>query len=302
MSIWTRRTWFNQKFSDRNRRNTPLSHLLPNRWWTTLPIVPASVPSIEEFDRLDPHASLLEMFLFRCFKKNSNQEEKELPQVPTSDSASTQQNDSSYDDDGSTLVYVWPWRTYRQRNCPILTLPFHFLFRSSVQDDPEFRNLYRALSSVPSEADATANGENDSLSGFTNADRSLVSEDNTITRNYFGQSLLVGNDDDAEEDDSLLLDRLYDRKSLLPQTTTFEVILPAGKAGMVLNSTDDGGPTIHLIKDSCVVAGSVRLGDRLVEVDGQDCTRLTALEASRLLGKKSDQPERRLLFSRRVAN
>ena len=162
--------------------------------------------------------------------------------------------------------------------------------------------MYRALSSVPSEADATANGENDSLSGFTNADRSLVSEDNTITRNYFGQSLLAGNDDDAEEDDSLLLDRLYDRKSLLPQTTTFEVILPAGKAGMVLNSTDDGGPTIHLIKDSCVVAGSVRLGDRLVEVDGQDCTRLTALEASRLLGKKSDQPERRLLFSRRVAN
>ena len=56
------------------------------------------------------------------------------------------------------------------------------------------------------------------------------------------------------------------------QQVPFEITVPAGKLGMVIDTPNGGFPIVHAIKDSSVLADRVRVGDRLVSVDGQDCT------------------------------
>jgi len=51
-----------------------------------------------------------------------------------------------------------------------------------------------------------------------------------------------------------------------PQTW-FEVEAPAGLLGLVLETSEDGVPTVHAIKESSCLAGQVQLGDWLVFVD-----------------------------------
>lgn len=85
------------------------------------------------------------------------------------------------------------------------------------------------------------------------------------------------------------------------QQVPFEITAPAGKLGMVIDTPNGGFPIVHAIKDTSILADKVRVGDRLVSVDGQDCTAMTAVQVSKLISLKSDQASRILVFVRNRA-
>ena len=82
----------------------------------------------------------------------------------------------------------------------------------------------------------------------------------------------------------------------------FDVVAPAGKLEMVIDTLNGGIPGVHTIKDTSVLADRVRVGDRLLSVDGEDCTALTAMQVSKLISLKSEKPARVLVFARSRAN
>merc|ERR1712032_210682 len=83
----------------------------------------------------------------------------------------------------------------------------------------------------------------------------------------------------------------------------FDVVAPAGKLGMVIDTPNGGGrPFVHAIKDTSVLADQVRVGDQLLIVDGEDCTGMTAMDVSKLISLKSEKPARVLVFKRSGAN
>jgi C-terminal processing protease CtpA/Prc len=79
-------------------------------------------------------------------------------------------------------------------------------------------------------------------------------------------------------------------------------IAPAGNLGMVLDNPNGGAPVVHSIEDTSVLVDRVRVGDRLLAVDGEDCTAMTAMQVSKLISLKSEKPARVLLFARLRAN
>jgi len=78
----------------------------------------------------------------------------------------------------------------------------------------------------------------------------------------------------------------------------FDIVAPAGKLGMVIDTPDGGFPVVHAIKDTSVLSERVRVGDRLLTVDGDDCTAMTAMQVSKLISLKSEKPARVLVFAR----
>lgn len=77
-----------------------------------------------------------------------------------------------------------------------------------------------------------------------------------------------------------------------------EIRAPAGKLGMVIDTPGGGVPVVHAIKDDSPLNPEVKVGDRLVAVDGDDVTYMTALQVSKLIALKSDQDERIMVFVR----
>jgi len=80
----------------------------------------------------------------------------------------------------------------------------------------------------------------------------------------------------------------------------FEVVVPAGKLGMVIDTNNGGVPFVHSIRDTSVLVDRVRMGDRLLSVDDIDTTECTAAEVSKLISSKDKQIKRILQFSRTV--
>lgn len=69
----------------------------------------------------------------------------------------------------------------------------------------------------------------------------------------------------------------------------FEVVVPPGKLGMVIDTPNGGVPAVRAIKPESVLASKVRVGDRLVAVDGDDVTAMTTVQVSKLISLKADQ-------------
>ena len=77
-----------------------------------------------------------------------------------------------------------------------------------------------------------------------------------------------------------------------------EVIAPAGKLGMVIDTPSGGVPVVHAIKDTSVLVNKVKVGDRLVSVDNEDTTGMTAMQVSKLISIKAENAGRALVFVR----
>lgn len=80
-----------------------------------------------------------------------------------------------------------------------------------------------------------------------------------------------------------------------------EINAPAGKLGVVIDTPDEGAPVVHAVKDSSVIADLIHVGDKLVAVDDEDVTAMTAIKVSKLISKKSANPSRKLTIIRQVA-
>ncbi len=92
--------------------------------------------------------------------------------------------------------------------------------------------------------------------------------------------------------DSMSLDEEYLRKN------QFEVEAPAGLLGLVIDTCDEGLPTIRAIKDTSCLIGQVQVGDILLSVDNEDVTPMMASTVSRLISSKSQNSVRRFVFTR----
>ena len=89
---------------------------------------------------------------------------------------------------------------------------------------------------------------------------------------------------------------------------TIVIIAPKGKLGVVIdtptinNINNNTGkttmPIVHAIKDTCPIRSQIRVGDKLLAVDDEDVTYMTAVEVSRLIGRKCEQKERKLTIVR----
>jgi len=80
----------------------------------------------------------------------------------------------------------------------------------------------------------------------------------------------------------VLVDSDYsDTTSGLAAGTRINIVAPPGKLGLVVDSPPDGGlPYVSDVKDYCPIRGQIRLGDRLVEVDSEDVTKLKGIHIS----------------------
>lgn len=76
------------------------------------------------------------------------------------------------------------------------------------------------------------------------------------------------------------------------------VMAPAGKLGMVVDTPAGGVPVVHAIKETSVLSSQIKVGDRLLSVDGEDCAGMTAMQVSKLISQKAENPTRALVFSR----
>jgi len=77
----------------------------------------------------------------------------------------------------------------------------------------------------------------------------------------------------------------------------FEVDVPPCKLGMVIDTPNGGIPVVHALKSESILADRVAVGDRLLQVDNEEVTAMSALQVSKLISLRSDQP-RTLVFSR----
>lgn len=77
-----------------------------------------------------------------------------------------------------------------------------------------------------------------------------------------------------------------------------DILAPAGKLGVVIDTPDDGAPVVHAIKDSSVIAAKLQVGDKLVAVDDEDVRTMTAIKVSKLISRKSENPTRKLSIIR----
>jgi hypothetical protein len=77
----------------------------------------------------------------------------------------------------------------------------------------------------------------------------------------------------------------------------FEIRVPPGKLGMVIDTPNGGVPMVHAIKADSALSSQVKVGDRLIFVDGDDVTFMTAMQVSRLIALKADQ-QRDMVFLR----
>lgn len=129
------------------------------------------------------------------------------------------------------------------------------------------------------------------------ADESLARDSSNVTGSQSKIGALSQMGESIFSDDASFEEQFNEPEQQVP----FEIIVPAGKLGMVIDTPNGGFPIVHAIKDTSILADRVRVGDRLVSVDGQDCTTMTAVQVSKLISLKSDQESRVLVFVRSKA-
>jgi len=114
--------------------------------------------------------------------------------------------------------------------------------------------------------------------GVSSSDQSSVNQDN----------ISLFTDDESFE-------RMYGNEQ--KEDERIEIIAPPGKLGVVIDTPLSGVPMVHAIKDTSILADKVRIGDKLVSVDGRDTTQMSAIKVSKLISSKA-QSQRILVFTR----
>lgn len=92
--------------------------------------------------------------------------------------------------------------------------------------------------------------------------------------------------------DSSSLDEEYLKKN------QYEVEAPAGLLGLVIDTSDEGLPTIRAIKETSCLVNQVQVGDILLSVDDEDVTPMMASTVSRLISSKQHNSVRKFVFTR----
>ena len=157
-------------------------------------------------------------------------------------------------------------------------------------DNYEYTNQYGQQARDPLSVDNTNTSSN--RDRMTSADfTQMSSNENSTSMSKLGK---IG--------ENLFADDASFEQQFAEPEERFDVVAPAGKLGMVIDTPAGSTPVVHAIKDTSVLASQVRVGDRLLSVDDEDCTGMTAMQVSKLISLKSEKPARVLTFSRSATN
>ena len=78
-----------------------------------------------------------------------------------------------------------------------------------------------------------------------------------------------------------------------------EVFAPAGKLGIIVDSSKDG-PIIHSINGDSPLVGQVFPGDYITAIDGEDTSNWSAYNVTKLVALKSGSIRKLTLLSKNV--
>jgi len=143
-----------------------------------------------------------------------------------------------------------------------------------------------------------------STAGGTKSARASISRTSaTIGSRSGGQTVPSSADVSAlgvnrNESSSLFSEDESFDKQFDPPEDRIEIDAPPGKLGVVIDTPNGGVPLVHAIKDTSVLADRIRVNDKLVSVDGEDTTTMSAVKVSRLISSRADNPRRILVFVR----
>jgi len=80
-----------------------------------------------------------------------------------------------------------------------------------------------------------------------------------------------------------------------------KIIAPPGKLGVVVDTPPSGGCAyVCEIKNTCPIRNEIQLEDRIIAVDRDDVQKMSAVDVSKLLAKRSRNEERKITVLRRV--
>jgi len=161
----------------------------------------------------------------------------------------------------------------------------------SLVADYDYNQAYRGAGETPSISTAGGTKSAQGVSrrmdeGSDHSSRNRVSSASEVGTSVRGEISLFSDDNSFE--------RMYGEEE------QFEIIAPSGKLGVVIDTPYNGGnvPVVHAIKDTSVLADRVRIGDKLLSVDGQDTRNMSAIKVSKLISAKAMEPQRKLVFLR----
>jgi PDZ domain len=167
-------------------------------------------------------------------------------------------------------------------------------YTASVGPDYDYSKHYLGASGSRSLGTATLSNELNSQSAHSR-DR-FASEGTSST--FFKAGLVPTDSGALDEFDDVSFEEQYNPRTRRGHSQDkFEVQVPPGKLGMVIDTPNNGVPVVHAIKQESILCDRVHVGDRLISVDGEDVTSMTAVQVSKLISLKSDQ-QRLLVFLR----
>jgi len=80
-----------------------------------------------------------------------------------------------------------------------------------------------------------------------------------------------------------------------------QIIAPPGKLGVVVDTPPSGGCAyVCEIKNTCPIRNEIQLEDRIIAVDRDDVQKMSSVDVSKLLAKRSRNEERKITVLRRV--
>ena len=80
-----------------------------------------------------------------------------------------------------------------------------------------------------------------------------------------------------------------------------QIIAPPGKLGVVVDTPPSGGCAyVCEIKNTCPIRNEIQLEDRIIAVDRDDVQKMSAVDVSKLLAKRSRNEERKITVLRRA--
>jgi len=78
-------------------------------------------------------------------------------------------------------------------------------------------------------------------------------------------------------------------KNAITKRVKLTVVAPAGKLGIILaNKTDAKGTVVSGVRTTSALADRVSPGDRIIEIDGEDVSRMTVSEITSIMARKND--------------
>jgi hypothetical protein len=115
-----------------------------------------------------------------------------------------------------------------------------------------------------------------------------------------GSKMMFG--DDTTLEDAYLNNPFEVGGSARKDYQHFVVVAPAGALGIVIDNVTGDLPIVHAIRETSVLQGRLGVGDLLVSVDEVDCRGMSAMEVSRLISGRCENPVRRLALLRVSSN